>query len=155
MIIRLCYASIRHESSNDLIEDLNSILSTARNFNRKNEIYGVLYYANNHFFQCIEGENHIVKELFQRIKTDTRHQNIIEFEITSIDTISFKNWSMKYVQKCSKIDLFFNNLGFKMFTPTALKDENLDIFLKVLLCEKQVSIRKKVGLNLRGVTPYL
>ena len=37
MIIRLCYASIRHESSNDLIEDLNSILSTARNFNRKNE----------------------------------------------------------------------------------------------------------------------
>ena len=51
MIIRLCYASIRHESSNDLIEDLNSILSTARNFNRKNEIYGVLYYANNHFFQ--------------------------------------------------------------------------------------------------------
>jgi Sensors of blue-light using FAD len=137
MIIRLCYASIRHESSNDLIEDLNSILSTARNFNRKNEIYGVLYYANNHFFQCIEGENHIVKELFQRIKTDTRHQNIIEFEITSIDTISFKN------------------LGFKMFTPTALKDENLNIFLKVLLCEKQVSIRKKVGLNLRGVTPYL
>lgn len=56
MKIRLCYASTRKQSDNDLIEDLNDILNTARDFNSKNLVFGVLYYANNHFFQCIEGE---------------------------------------------------------------------------------------------------
>jgi hypothetical protein len=50
MKIRLCYASSRHDSMDDLIEDLSDILSVARDFNFKNDIYGVLYYANNASF---------------------------------------------------------------------------------------------------------
>ena len=69
----------------------------------------MLYYANNQFFQCLEGDKAIVLELFDRIKLDLRHYNIIEFEVVDIDQVIFKNWSMKYVQKGSKIELFFNN----------------------------------------------
>jgi hypothetical protein len=60
MNIRLCYASSRHELIDDLIEDLSDILTVARDFNSKNDIFGVLYYANNAFFQCLEGEKVIV-----------------------------------------------------------------------------------------------
>ena len=62
---------------------------------------------------------------------------------------------MKYVQKCSKIDIFFNQMGYELFTPTALNEDNLDIFLKELLSEKQTRMRKKVGLNQRGVSTFL
>ncbi|WP_159152518.1 BLUF domain-containing protein [Acinetobacter johnsonii] len=155
MKIRLCYASTRNESSTDLIEDLNSILSVARDFNEKNTIFGVLYYANNQFFQCLEGDKAIVLELFDRIKLDLRHYNIIEFEVVDIDQAIFKNWSMKYVQKGSKIELFFNNLGLEVFTPSALNEDNLIILLNELASEKQTRIRRKVGLNQRGVTSYL
>jgi hypothetical protein len=41
MNIRLCYASSRHELIDDLIEDLSDILTVARDFNSKNEIFGV------------------------------------------------------------------------------------------------------------------
>lgn len=155
MIIRLCYASKRHESANDLIEDLNDILNTAREFNSKNSVYGVLYYANNHYFQCLEGEKSTILELFESIKNDSRHCNIVEFKVIEIEKINFKSWAMKYVQKCSKVDLFFNDLGFPTFTPTSLDEKNLDSFLKELLSEKQTRLKRKVGLNQRGITPYL
>ncbi|KAF1027440.1 MAG: Blue light- and temperature-regulated antirepressor BluF [Acinetobacter bereziniae] len=155
MLVRLCYASTRINSSNDLIEDLNDILNTARDFNRKNEIFGVLYYANDHFFQCLEGERALVLELFKSIKNDRRHNNVIEFKLMDIEEICFKSWSMKYVQKCSKVDLFFKAMGFELFTPSALDEINLNHFVQTLLSEKQTRVRKKVGLNQRGISPYL
>lgn len=155
MKIRLCYASTRKQSDNDLIEDLNDILNTARDFNSKNLVFGVLYYANNHFFQCLEGERSVVLELFQNIMKDSRHTDIIEYNVIQIDLISFKNWSMKYVQKCSKVDMFFNQLGYEQFTPSALNDENLSVFIAELLNEKQSRLRKKVGLNQRGISNFL
>jgi hypothetical protein len=46
-------------------------------------------------------------------------------------------------------------MGYELFTPTALNEDNLDIFLKELLSEKQTRMRKKVGLNQRGVSTFL
>ena len=86
---------------------------------------------------------------------DSRHTDIIEYNVIQIDLISFKNWSMKYVQKCSKVDMFFNQLGYEQFTPSALNDENLSVFIAELLNEKQSRLRKKVGLNQRGISNFL
>ncbi|SSV71479.1 Sensors of blue-light using FAD family protein [Acinetobacter nosocomialis] len=55
MNVRLCYASQRNENNEDLLQDLRDILTEARDFNDLNEICGVLYYADNAFFQCLEG----------------------------------------------------------------------------------------------------
>ncbi|MCH7331604.1 BLUF domain-containing protein [Acinetobacter modestus] len=155
MNIRLCYASSRHELIDDLIEDLSDILTVARDFNSKNEIFGVLYYANNAFFQCLEGEKVIVYELFDRIKADSRHNSILEFNVVEIDKFSFKNWSMKYVQKSSNVDIFFNQIGFDQFVPAAINEENLNQFIDVLLTENQTEVKRKIGLNKRGTRPYL
>lgn len=155
MNIRLCYASSRHELIDDLIEDLSDILTVARDFNSKNEIFGVLYYANNAFFQCLEGEKVIVYELFDRIKADCRHNSILEFNVVEIDKFSFKNWSMKYVQKSSNVDIFFNQIGFDQFVPAAINEENLNKFIDVLLTENQTEVKRKIGLNKRGTRPYL
>lgn len=155
MKIQLCYASSRQGLGDDLIDDLSNILTRARDFNAKNLVFGVLYYANNAYFQCLEGEDFIVLPLFESIKRDLRHQDIVEFEIKKIRKYSFKNWSMKYVQKSSKVDIFFHGLGCEEFMPSVLNEQNVQGMLEALLHENQSYIRKRAGLNQRGIHPYL
>lgn len=90
-----------------------------------------------------------------RIKADCRHNSILEFNVVEIDKFSFKNWSMKYVQKSSNIDIFFNQIGFGQFVPAAINEENLNRFIDVLLTENQTEVKRKIGLNRRGTRPYL
>ncbi|MFW2732183.1 BLUF domain-containing protein, partial [Acinetobacter baumannii] len=72
MNVRLCYASQRNEKNEDLLQDLRDILTEARDFNDLNGICGVLYYADNAFFQCLEGEQEVVERLFEKIQKDQR-----------------------------------------------------------------------------------
>lgn len=68
MLIQLCYASERVEHLNsDLLEDLSNILTKSKLFNQEQQIFGVLYYANGFFFQCLEGEKSQVEA--RRIQT--------------------------------------------------------------------------------------
>ncbi|RKG35865.1 BLUF domain-containing protein [Acinetobacter guerrae] len=157
MTVRLCYASQRNRLHPDLLEDLQDILSIARDFNQLNQIYGVLYYADNAFFQCLEGEQEIVENLFERIKKDARHEDIIHLGTQVIDKIYFKKWSMKYVQQNSTVNHFFKTIGHDVFRPNYLTHENLNHFLHELVTAEQVKIRtrKKVGLTNRGISPFL
>ena len=147
MKIRLCYASIRTELHTDLIEDLSHILSYAREFNSKHKISGALYYANNCYFQCLEGEQGIIDALFDRIKKDARHTNIVHLSHCEITQIRFKKWSMKYVQKNSKVDQFFKALGHTHFSPEILTPHALDMLLNILVEENSSRMNKKIGLR--------
>lgn len=155
MQIRLCYASSWKGEQRDLLEDLNHILSCSREFNSNNQINGVLYYADGSFFQCLEGEKLSVTYLFEKIKTDIRHSNITDFGFDPISEISFKKWSMKYVQKKTDIDLFFKALGYGSFSPQALDKVTLPLFIQELIKTDQTKIRKRIGLNNRGINPFL
>lgn len=155
MKIQLCYASTRADLHTDLIEDLSHILSYARGFNSKHKVSGVLYYANNCYFQCLEGEKGIIEALFDRIKKDARHTNIVHLSHCEITHIRFKKWSMKYVQKNSKIDQLFKALGYIHFSPEILNPNALDMLLNILVEENSSRMNKKIGLNYRGVNCYM
>ena len=92
MKIQLCYASTRNLQSEDLLQDLNDILTIARDFNSRHDICGVLYYADGSFFQCLQGEKEVVEALFANICKDERHCEIISFEIMEIEETKFKYW---------------------------------------------------------------
>ena len=79
-MMQLCYASTRQENQKDLLEDLSDILVSARNFNQAHAIYGVLYYAEGRFFQCLEAEAEILEKVYAKIASDPRHTNLIRFE---------------------------------------------------------------------------
>ncbi|WP_044423093.1 AnBLUF65 family BLUF photoreceptors, partial [Acinetobacter nosocomialis] len=111
MNVRLCYASQRNENNEDLLQDLRDILTEARDFNDLNEICGVLYYADNAFFQCLEGEKEVVERLFEKIQKDQRHHNVKWLCTYSIEENSFQRWSMKYVQRNTNIEAFFLKMG--------------------------------------------
>ncbi|MFC4953058.1 BLUF domain-containing protein [Acinetobacter puyangensis] len=154
MKARLCYSSRRNEDEN-LIEDIIDILTVARKFNSENKIYGVLYYADNSFFQCLEGNKSDIESLFESIKKDPRHHSLKHLETTHIEKFSFKKWSMKYVDKNSDIDMFFKKNGSEKFDPQVLDLKILPLFLENLICvnQKESSSRLKKGIFNRGITP--
>lgn len=140
----------------DLLQDLRDILTEARNFNDLNQICGVLYYADNAFFQCLEGEQELVERLFEKIKNDQRHYNVKWLCTYSIEKNSFQRWSMKYVQRNTNIESFFLSMGETSFNPIRLDEQNLKIFLNELLIADQTKMNtvKKVGMVKRGVNPF-
>lgn len=155
MLVQLCYASTRKEHLTDLIQDLNDILVVARGFNASNKIFGVLYYANNYYFQCLEGEKSTIDSLFNQIKKDPRHHEVVHLSTMEIEQLHFKKWSMKYVQKSSPIDQFFKDLKYEKFQPKALNYSALSDFIDLLVSENSTRIGRKVGLKYRGVTSCL
>lgn len=152
MKIRLCYASVRVEMEQDLLQDLSDILVTARSFNAEQQICGVLYYAQGSFFQCLEGEKDAVEALFEKIKKDPRHNQVHQFQNIEIEKISFKQWSMKYVKSETKIGHFFKDLGLQRFEPMHLNTQNIQDFVDILLKTASAEPAKKTttGYQNRG-----
>lgn len=133
MPIQLCYASTRVERDSDLLQDLKDILSVARDFNHAHQLYGVLYYSDGMYFQCLEGNKEILEVLFERIQQDRRHVNIHRFKDHEIDKIHFSKWSMKYVKNATRISRFFEKQGFQKFQPYQLNEQNMAEFLSLLV----------------------
>ncbi len=156
-MMQLCYASTRQESQNDLLEDLSDILVSARNFNQAHEIYGVLYYAEGSFFQCLEAEAEVLEKVYAKIARDPRHSNLIRFENRVIDQLHFSEWSMKYVNKHSSIGTLFKRFGLDAFLPHQLQTEQIPVFLELLLRLQNSDPKPKrtQGYRTRGYQPYL
>ncbi len=132
MQIRLCYCSQRVETENDLLSELADILQTSRQFNAQHAIYGVLFYAQGNFFQCLEGEQATVEALFQKICQDQRHTQIQQFVIQPIQQLHFKQWSMRYVKSQPRILKFYRKMGLDGFAPQQLQPQQLEEFVELL-----------------------
>ena len=52
---QICYASTSTLDHVQLLQDVRDILKEARDFNALHNISGILYYADQHYFQCLEG----------------------------------------------------------------------------------------------------
>nr|WP_320120320.1 BLUF domain-containing protein [uncultured Marinifilum sp.] len=98
-LIQIVYVSC---SRNKLSEsELDDILSEIRPKNRKNSITGLLLYNDEIFIQVLEGKSEIINDLYERLKKDDRHINIVLILKENIKKRSFPDWSMGY-HKLSK-----------------------------------------------------
>jgi hypothetical protein len=93
-LITLVYVSTQRREITD--EDLKNILKSARTFNVTANITGMLLYRDGFFMQALEGEEDVVKELFQKIALDERHKNVLMIYSTSIEERTFSDWSMGF-----------------------------------------------------------
>jgi len=82
-------------------QDCIDLLVKANQYNRARDITGCLVYANNKFIQMLEGEHDVVSELYERIKNDPRHRNILTIIEMSVSQKLFPSWSMgfKYIDR--------------------------------------------------------
>jgi Sensors of blue-light using FAD len=78
-------------------ESLKKILTDARIGNEKHHVTGALIFTEDVFFQILEGEENVVRQLMQSIKKDSRHASVKVFYEAEVDSPAFGSWSMAYL----------------------------------------------------------
>ena len=90
-------SSIMYKSRSKDVADfdlVNSILASSTKNNSANGITGVLIATKTHFLQILEGELEALNATFQRISSDTRHDDIQLISFTEIEERKFSEWAM-------------------------------------------------------------
>ena len=94
MIYSLCYISTKRL---DLLKsEINSMIETSKKRNEVKGISGILIEYKNHFIQHIEGEAVAIYELFEKIKLDSRHENVHLLHYSPLEKRLFDNWNMAH-----------------------------------------------------------
>lgn len=75
---------------------LFDLVDSARAYNEKLGITGILVYNSGHFMQMLEGPATAVNNLFKRIEKDPRHENVERFFYRETDEAMFHSWYMAY-----------------------------------------------------------
>jgi len=100
LIYQIVYSSLASEKMPK--SKLYQILRHARLENGKRNVTGILVFADNMFFQVLEGEEDVVRSLMQKITPDKRHRDVkIIFE-GLLAAPAFPSWEMAYVSTNAK-----------------------------------------------------
>jgi len=109
------------------------ILTTSRENNQKNQLFGALYYGQGSFFQCLEGEKSAVDTLYAKLLQDSRHHNLKILDQHPIASLSFQDWEMKYALIDQLARDFVRQHQLRGFDPYQFSTEMVRQFLDLLL----------------------
>lgn len=76
-------------------EDIRKIVDDSLPFNTTHDITGLLLFDGEFFFQVLEGASDSILSLFEHLKSDARHTNVIKVLDTTISQREFGKWSLK------------------------------------------------------------
>ena len=79
------------------VTGLEKILADARAGNQRRNVTGVLVYVDGVFFQLLEGDEAVLRNLMANIADDSRHQSVKVFYEAEVDARAFESWSMAYL----------------------------------------------------------
>lgn len=90
----LCYVStiapsVPQENIKDLLEQ------SCRN-NDRDKITGILLYSNGNFFQVLEGDKDKVEEVFEKIRRDKRHYDLITIFKKPVNSTQFESYESEF-----------------------------------------------------------
>lgn len=103
-LVELSYLSVA--VSDMSFSGLIRLLESARAFNQKNGITGILFYDNLQFGQIIEGQHTNVMKAWRRIQDDKRHHCIELLEIRDIAERTYPDWLLRFYGSESLIKEF-------------------------------------------------
>ena len=128
MLKSICYKS-QVKSTLSILE-FESLFNATQTNNDKSNITGVLVKSKDIFFQIIEGEVTTIDSLFDKIKKDNRHSNIIELLNKPISQLSFNAFDTGYtliddIDELYGLQIYITDLQNNHF-------ENSTLFLKII-----------------------
>lgn len=100
--------------------DLEQLLVSARENNKKEQITGQLLYKDQYFIQLLEGEEETIQRMFKKISKDSRHKNVKKISNMDVVLRSHDNWSMGFSNLDDSDDKMLEG-----FAPHKLNDSNL------------------------------
>ncbi|MES2974379.1 MAG: BLUF domain-containing protein [Pseudomonadota bacterium] len=99
-MIGLLYKSTASRAMTPLAID--HMLKKARIRNRQRHLTGVLVFSDQFFMQYLEGPEETVRDVFQAIQADQRHNNVKELLVEEVAGREFGEWSMAYLPMYTK-----------------------------------------------------
>ncbi len=96
MLFHLGYVSTETHSLSGA--ELLEMLERIRHANQKLDLTGLLLHRERSFFQVLEGEEGVVRKLYERICHDDRHHRVELLFEGPIEAREFEDWSMGFVQ---------------------------------------------------------
>lgn len=75
---------------------VREILAKSRKFNQENDITGCLLLYERRFLQYLEGNQLKILELYDRIKSDSRHSSVTLLYHDNIEVREFETWDMAF-----------------------------------------------------------
>jgi hypothetical protein len=79
-------------------DDLEGILVSARAFNAAADVTGLLVYAQQRFFQALEGPPAAVESAYEQAAGSSRHRLLRPTRTTTTDDRQFPGWSMGFAE---------------------------------------------------------
>ena len=120
MLSQLVYVSNR--KANCTTEEIEKILASCKQNNPPLNITGVLLYSEVKFIQLVEGDAKVIMGLYDKIKKDPRHSNVMMISYNTIKEKSFPSWHMG-TRDISKTDVQFK---------TDISAEDKKVFTNIL-----------------------
>jgi viroplasmin and RNaseH domain-containing protein len=93
-LIHIVYVSFSKKSLSE--EEILKLLTEVRAKNKAQDVTGLLLYNNEAFIQVIEGQKNTINKLFEIIKKDTRHENVVKLLEEPVESRAFPDWSMGF-----------------------------------------------------------
>lgn len=104
---RLVYASRSRlplaGTAGSIHPEIARILMQSRRNNPRRGLVGALYFRDDCFFQCLEGEPAELDRLLEVLRDDARHYDLKVMARTTVSQLSFASWSMKYVPDATEV----------------------------------------------------
>jgi len=137
MLSQLIYVSNRKPICTDA--EIERILNSCKKNNPSLDITGLLLYSDTKFIQVVEGNSKVIGGLYDKIREDHRHANVMMVSFTPIKERAFPSWHMAS-KKISE-----NEVDYK----TDITTEDKAIFEKILSGQeengaKALSVMKKL-----------
>lgn len=90
----ISYISNANVSETAIHDEIVKIVDVAQSKNKAHGVTGVLFYANDYFFQTIEGNEPELRKIYKSIEKDPRHSNINKLVDEPITDRAFVDWSL-------------------------------------------------------------
>jgi len=100
MRFAISYVSTANRDLNQ--DEVAELLDQTEIRNNNEGVNGLLIYSGGNFFEVIEGEKIKIKDLFENIKEDPRHKNIIMVFEKKIDKPLFDDKEANFISKNTK-----------------------------------------------------
>jgi hypothetical protein len=114
------------------LTDIHEILKVAVNTNAQLGITGALLFHAGYFLQLLEGDEIQVRELYEKIKTDKRHNNVITLIETNTNPRIYSKWAMAFKEMSEQDLRMVNNI--MSWTKLIIKSPDVDhkLILKIM-----------------------
>lgn len=84
--------------------EVGEVLSGSKSWNNQHDVTGLLLFSEGNFFQIIEGEKNVIFQLFENIKKDKRHRNIMQIFGKEIHKEAYDGYDSDFVSEEANYD---------------------------------------------------